>query len=178
MNEVHPLLTLLAPSIAAFNTAFDKLMNDIEPIAHGCKADKLKTILTMYSILDNLKDQGAALTKVCNIIQPDLAERANKIMINEDMDEVTFDGIKYTPASKTYVSVNKGDQEALIQWLKTHPTGKELVCVTVNANSLTSFINELLSEGYSKDSKDAETRIPSFVSTFDKETIKTKAVKK
>lgn len=184
---VHPLIALITKKIDAFDEAYAALTNDLEPISHGAKSAPLKPMLTMYALLDDIKDKAEALTKMCNILMPDIAETASKIMINNGDDALEFNGMRFTPDIKTYINVKKDDKPACLEWLKADEIGKELISTDYNANAFSSFIKNMLDEkGWSPaplhckftDEQLATQKIlPKFVSTFDKNTIKIKKLK-
>lgn len=171
-------IKLLDERIKPFEAAYKQLHEDVEALAYGAKQCDLKTMLNFYVKLDAIMDMCKALTTMSNVHMPELSERISKFMTNADMDAVEMFGYKFTPASKRYISVTKGNQEAVIEWLKNHSEGKELVSENYNANALTSFVNKLIDEeGYSKTTDDFNKKIPDTIGTFEKPVLTMRKLK-
>jgi hypothetical protein len=173
------LLDHLNIVVKTFEEAKDKLLQVLEPVAFGCTRADLMTKLKCYLILDSLLDACKSVTTAANTHMPQIAEKVSNEMLANDMDSISAGGYKFTPGSKTYVSVSKENKPLVVEWLKKHPIGNELVSEDFNANALTSFINGLVTEqGYSKESDDPKLLIPATIGMFDKPTLTMRKVKK
>ena len=173
-----PLLEHLDKVMTDFKIAQKALLDVLEPIAFGATRGDLKTKLGCYVRLDDLLDLCKSITTASNTHMPTLADKVTTEMMASDMDSIEMFGHKFTPTTKTYVSVNAENKPMVVDWLKKHPVGKELVKEDFNANAFTSLIKKLVEEdGYSKDATEAEMRSPAEVSMFDKPTLSMRKVK-
>jgi hypothetical protein len=144
--------------------ALEKIINDlsetIDPLVFGTGQADLDVQLRLYITMDFLLDTCSRLTKICNTNQPIVAERAQKLMVERDMDSIEMFGKKFSPDTKTYVSVNAANKPGIIAWLQKQESGKELVKLDFNAKSFESYIKkEILDKG---------AEVPEGVSCFDK----------
>ncbi len=178
MADIDPLLQHLDKAIDVFTKAQVELLKVLEPIAYGCSQGKLSTKLGCYVRLDDLIDLCKSVTTASNTHMPTLAEKITNEMVASDMDSIEMFGYKFNPDTKTYVSVNVENKPLVMNWLKKHDIGKELVKEDFNANAFTSFINMLVEEqGYSKTTLDDDKKIPAEISMFDKPTLKKRKLK-
>jgi hypothetical protein len=178
MANPDPLLDHLSKVMTDFEAAQKALLEVLEPIAFGATRGDLKTKLGCYVRLDALLDLCKSVTTAANTHMPTLADKVTTEMLASDMDSIEMFGHKFTPATKTYVSVNSENKPLVIDWLKQHPVGVELVKEDFNANAFTSLIKKLVEEdGYSKDATEKEKRIPAQISMFDKPTLSMRKVK-
>lgn len=166
MSSVIPIFDKV---LEEFKPAYAKMYDATEPLAHGVKSEDVNSLIDMYIRLENLKEMCEGLIKACNIHQPEIAELASKAMLATDTEAVVRSGFTIRPDTKTYVSVNKDNKPAVLQWLKSHPSGRELVSEDYNANAFSSYIRGLIQEqGWDKNAEDPDKRIPAEVSVFDK----------
>lgn len=153
VKELEDKLTVLV--VAANDVA-----ENINPLVHVTAREKLTIQLRLYLILETIKELGGEIAKVANKDMPIVADRAKEIMIAEQMESVQHGGKTFTRDKKTYYNVNNSDESILINFMKQHPVGKELVQETVHDKTLTKFWE---TEFAAKD-----VTLPSFVNSFSK----------
>ncbi len=120
----------------------------VDPIVATTAREKLTTHLQLYATMRFIKETCEELTKMVNKNMPIVAERAEKIMTQEDMQEIKFAGLTFQPDEKQFINVTNENKEAVLQWLCDHPVGKEMVKLGYHPKTFESFIKtEFIDKG-------------------------------
>jgi hypothetical protein len=136
------------------------LAETVDPLVFGTQQADLDVQLRLYITMQFILDTVERITKICNTNQPIVAERAQKLMVDKEMDSIEMFGRKFSPGTKTYVSVAAANKDRIIKWLQSQELGRELVKLDFNSRSFESFIKkEILEKG---------KEVPDGVSCFDK----------
>jgi len=151
--------------INEFQTAATVVDEFFGPVVTGTQAAPLTVHLLLYGMMDHLKDVCEALTKTCNKHMPEVAERAEKLMTNEQMDSIEFMGKKWSVGTKDYAQVSAANKGLCIKWLQDHPLLKSLVGLDYHPASLQKGIKELYID------KGEQEKIPPFISVFSKRVL-------
>ncbi len=137
----------------------DKLQNElyatasnvneiIDPIVASTEQEKLTVHLQLYAVMKYVKDTIAELETMVNKNLPIVAARAEKIMTQEGMDEIKFNGLVFSPDKKNFISVTQANAPAVMEWLKQHPIGREMIKLGYHPKTFESFIKkEFLEKG-------------------------------
>jgi hypothetical protein len=105
-------------------------------------------ILGLADGLKELKEYKKRLEEQLKDVNEQIAlmeERLAEMMIAEEMQNFTRNGLIFYLSTKIYASAVADRKEELFAWLKENGYG-DLVYETVNANSLAAFIREQLEE--------------------------------
>lgn|SRR5690606_18351527 len=86
---------------------------------------------------DELKEVNAKIAKT--------DEELSTIMLEEELQSFNRNGQTFYVNTKTYASAVPNKKRELFAWLKDHGYG-DMVTETVNANTLSAFVREMLSE--------------------------------
>lgn len=86
---------------------------------------------------DKLKEVNAMIAKT--------DEELSTIMLEEELQSFNRNGQTFYVNTKTYASAVPDKKHELFAWLKNHGYG-DMVTETVNANTLSAFVREMLSE--------------------------------
>lgn len=144
----------------------------IDPVVQlTAQEENLKTHLLLYGMMDYVKDVCDALTKMCNKNMPVVAERAEKIMTQEQFDKVEFMGKSWSVGTKDYADVTAALKPTCVTWLKNHPDGKFLVSEQYHPASFLKFIKEEYLE------KGKQDELPKFISVFSKRVLNSRKVR-
>jgi hypothetical protein len=132
IKEIHDLLS----------SARRIVDEDIEPMVHGSDNNELTEHLSQWVLLEQILDAAEALTKACNKLKPIVADRAQREMLANEIDELKFMGKVFRPGTKDYISIKSGMKEFVLKWLKNDNVGRELVKEDVHPASFQKFIRE------------------------------------
>ncbi len=133
----------------------------------GTEQEGLQTNLDFYFRLKKIKEVGESLAKLFNVNDATLSGRISKqvaVLGVESLDKVV-NGTSYRVkiGTKVHASVKKDNKDEMIEWMKQHPLGRELVKEDVHPKTLESFvINTLIGNGELP---------PPFFSIFQAETL-------
>ena len=106
----------------------------------------------LYITLKEFEVLGKELSKAFTLVEDGLSARiADKMNAAElETGQIEVGGLRYnfTPDKKLFISCKKEDQPTLINWLRTHEKGKELIKETVHDKTLQKFVtDEILGAG-------------------------------
>lgn len=138
-NELTEILDKLQ---GEFHKTASNVYETIDPVVASTEREKLSTQLQLYAVMRFIKDTISELETMVNKNLPLVAARAEKIMTQEGMDSIEFAGLKFTPDKKNYISVNSTNKPAVIEWLKQHPLGREMVKLDYHPKTFESFIKK------------------------------------
>jgi len=141
------MLEILDKQVDALAKVADELSNCVEPFTLGFQQKDLMDNIKLYSIVNYLSSVAKELGRIANVVEPVLAERISKRMLQDDLDSIKYSGYTYTPSEKTYFNITADNKPIVLQWLKTHDRGHELVHEDYNANAFKSFAEKELAEG-------------------------------
>lgn len=147
-NEVDfgTLKVLIENETATFIEALNSLRETIDPACTIAGNADLNVNLFLYRRITLLRDYCDTMTKMLNRNDPAIADRIIKHMQEQEVDSLNFDGYKFEPGTKDYITINKEDQPTMLAWMKNHEAGKELVHETVAPATLTKFMVETFIE--------------------------------
>lgn len=170
------MLTKLTQYAEWLTKSVDAIQEEVGPLMQGTEGEKLDTQLQFFFLLKQIKDAGEEMQKFYNACEPDLAKRINTMITAAGLDEVvkTFNGvrIKITPDTKYFVNCNKDKKPAVLEWLKNHPIGRELVKEDVHAKTLEKFVKDQIMAAGEQGLEVPD--IPPGVSLYQTETITTR----
>lgn len=146
-TNAEVMLGMIQKRIDAFEPVATQLVECFEPFNEGMKEERMMTNIKFYQMIQYLYDFGKEMQRVANILEPQVAERIIKNMVQEDMDSVNHGGFSYAPDTKTYVSVPADKMPGLIEAFKKDTTTRELVKESIHPKSLESFVKATLAEG-------------------------------
>ena len=146
-EQVTMMLTELDKRVSALATVAESLTECVEPFTLGFASKDLMSNIKLYNIVIYLQDVAKELGRVANVVDPVIAERITKRMQQDELENIRYDGYSYTPSDKTFVNVPSDSKPIVLAWLKTHPSGRELVKEDYNAKALQSFVGTQLEEG-------------------------------
>jgi hypothetical protein len=169
LERLNKSLQEVIDKFAAEATLVDEFIDPV--VQQTGAAPDLKTHLLLYGMMDYIKDVCEALTKMCNKNMPTVAERAEKIMTQQDFDSIEFMGKHWSVAPKDYIDVNAALKPTCVAWLKAHPFGSSLVAEGYHPASFGKFIKEQYLDKGDKD------KLPAFVNVFTKKELKTRKVR-
>ena len=109
----------------------------------------MKEILLLSDRYKQLREEKQALEAKVKEINKDIEQveyDLSQFMTDEEVQKFDRNGVTFYLSTKTYASPAAGRREDLQQWLKDNGYG-DLVKETVNANTLSAFVRELLEEG-------------------------------
>jgi hypothetical protein len=149
--------------------AAGEVANTLEPVSLGLQQKSLMDNIKMYAIVSYIQDVVKEISRCANVVEPVLAERITTHMQQEDMEVVTHHGYSYAPDTKTYVSVSADNKPRVLEWLRRHEEGKELIKEDVHAKTFEAFIKRLGEEN---------KPIPPEVKVFDKPTLNVRKLRK
>lgn len=86
---------------------------------------------------DELKEVNAKIGRV--------DQELSNLMLEEELQSFNRNGQTFYVNTKTYASAVPERKQDLFAWLKNHGYG-DMVAETVNANTLSAFVREMLSE--------------------------------
>lgn len=148
----------------AFIKALDCLRETLDSAALIAPGASLGVNLFLYRKFDLIRNYCDTMTKMLNRNDPQIADRIIKHMQAEDVPSLVFEGYKFEPGTKDYITITKENQPVAMAWMKNHPVGKELVQETVAPGTMTKFMVETFIEK-------GETP-PSFVQHFPKPNLR------
>jgi hypothetical protein len=120
----------------------------IDPIVAQTEQEKLTVHLQLYAVMRFVKETAAELEKMVNKNMPIVAARAEKIMSQEGIDKMDFAGLTFSPDTKNFINVTKENAPAVMEWLKQHPIGREMVKLGYHPKTFESFIvKEFIEKG-------------------------------
>lgn len=105
-------------------------------------------IFTLADELAALKDRKKALDdelKAVNARIAEIDEILSSRMLEEELQSFNRNGKTFYVNTKTYASAVPDKKHELFAWLKNHGYG-DMVTETVNANTLSAFVREMLSK--------------------------------
>lgn len=145
-DNAEMMLKIIQDRIDAFEPVAIKLVECMEPFNEGMKEEKMMVNIKFYQMICYLYDFGKEMQRVANILEPLVAERITKCMMQEDMDSITHGGYTYAPDTKTYISVAADKMPALIAAFKADSRTKELVKESIHQKTLEAFVKAELAE--------------------------------
>ena len=145
-TNAEVMLNVIQARIDAFEPVAVKLVECFEPFNEGMKEERMMTNIKFYQMISYLYDFGKEMQRVANILEPLVAERIIKNMVQEDMDSVNHGGYSFAPDTKTYVSVAADKMPALIDAFKKDSRTKELVKESIHPKTLESYVKAELAE--------------------------------
>lgn len=120
----------------------------IDPIVAGTEQEKLTVHLQLYAVMRFVKETVAELEKMVNKNMPIVAARAEKIMTQEDIEKMEYAGLTFSPEKKNFINVTKENAPAVLEWLKQHPIGREMIKLGYHPKTFESFIvKEFIEKG-------------------------------
>lgn len=146
-DNAEMMLKIVQDRIDAFEPVATKLVECMEPFNEGMKEESMMTNIKFYQMVCYLHDFGKEMQRVANVLDPIVAERITKCMLQEDMESITHGGYTYAPDTKTYVSVAADRMPALLDAFKKDSRTKELVKESIHPKTLESFVKAELEEG-------------------------------
>lgn len=148
-DKAKLMLEKLNGLVDRFDALANEINNTLEPITLGFAQRPLMDNVKLYEIICYFQDAAKEVGRVANVCDPQVADRVTKQMQQQDMDELRYNGYKYSPDNKTFINVSAANKPFILNWLKTHPEGRELVKEDYNAKSFQSFAEKLRNEGKS-----------------------------
>ena len=127
---------------------------------------------TMFELADRLKllrDRKADLEGEIKQLQADIEETGNRLvhcMTETETPNFTHAGSMFVLTNKTHVSAPAGRKNVLYDALRSEGFG-DLIYETVNANSLSAFVREQITESDDK----LPTWLDGLVTVFEKTTV-------
>lgn len=161
-EDLKKILALFEQDYEAFDKLVSMIYDRVSIVGFAMERGTLNTRLRYYLMLKYLKQCCDGLMSGCNIEMEKIASAASKIMQAEGEDKKHAFGHSFTPDTDTKVNCPVNDKPALIEWLKNHPLGRELVKEEVHHKTLSNFVKTLQAEG-----KDT----PPMVTTYDVPTL-------
>lgn len=147
ISNAEAMLGTITQRIAAFEPVAVQLAECFEPFNEGMKEEKMMVNIKFYQMIQYLYDFGKEMQRIANVLEPQVAERITKSMLQEDMDSINHGGFSYAPATKTYVSVAADKMPALIAEFKNDSATRELVKESIHPKTLEAFVKAELEEG-------------------------------
>jgi hypothetical protein len=114
----------------------------IDPIVAQTEQEKLTVHLQLYAVMRFVKETVGELEKMVNKNLPIVAARAEKIMTQEGIEKMEFAGLTFSPDTKNFINVTKENAPAVLEWLKQHPIGREMVKLGYHPKTFESFIGK------------------------------------
>lgn len=127
---------------------------------------------TMFELADRLKllrDRKADLEEQLKQLQTEIEETGNRLvhcMTETETPNFTHAGSMFVLTTKTHASAPAGRKDALYGALRSEGFG-DLIYETVNANSLSAFVREQITENDDK----LPTWLDGLVTVFEKTTV-------
>lgn len=167
-EQADLLLATLDKVAIRLHAVTTDVSNTLEPVSLGLEQRGLMANVKLYVMIKYLLAISKELSRLANVVEPTVAERIVKHMTAEDMDVVHNGGYAFSPDTTTYVSVKADNKDTVMNWLKAHAEGKELIKEDVHAKTFESFIKKL---------KDDGKPIPPEVSVFERATLSMRKLK-
>lgn len=167
-EQVSFMLDKLNSHVENLEAVAKELEGTLEPFTLGFQQKSLMDNVKLYAIIEYCAAVAKELGRIANVCEPQVAERITTRMMQEDMDEISYAGYKYKPDMKTFVNVTNANKPIVLQWLKTHESGRELVREDFNANALKAWVEKEKAEG---------REVHPDISIFDKPTLSRRKVK-
>lgn len=145
-THAEVMLGLIQQRIDKFEPVATQLVECFEPFNEGMKEEKMMVNIKFYQMISYLHDFGKEMQRIANILEPQVAERIIKNMVQEDMDSINHGGYSFAPSTKTYVSVPADKMQALIDAFKSSSATKELVKESIHPKTLESYVKAELAE--------------------------------
>lgn len=140
------MLTNLQQMVKYSSSLVEELGKEVQPLMFGTATSPLDVQIEFFFALKKLKESGEELAKFFNVCEAELAQRINKQIDQLGLDSIekNIDGVrvKISPETKWFISCNKDKKPLMIEWMKKHPLGSELVKEDVHPKSLEKFIKE------------------------------------
>jgi hypothetical protein len=114
----------------------------VDPIVASTEQEKLTTHLQLYAVMKFVKDTIGELETMVNKNMPIVAGRAEKLMTQEGIEEMKFAGLVFSPDKKNFISVTAANAPAVMEWLKQHPIGREMIKLGYHPKTFESFIKK------------------------------------
>lgn len=124
------------------HTCASNVYEIIDPIVAQTEQEKLTVHLQLYAVMRFVKDTISELEQMVNKNMPLVAARAEKIMTQEGIDKMNFAGLTFSPDTKNFVNVTKEHAPAVLEWLKHHPIGREMIKLGYHPKTFESFITK------------------------------------
>lgn len=141
----------------------------IDPIVATTEQEKLTVQLQLYATMRFIKDTIGELETMVNKNMPVVAARAEKIMTQEDIPQIQFAGLTFSPDKRNFITVTKENAPAVLEWLKQHPVGREMVKLSYHPKTFESFIKtEFIEKGEAP---------PKIISVFSQPTLEVRKVR-
>jgi len=127
---------------------------------------------TMFELADRLKalrDRKADLEEQLKRLQSEIEETSNRLvhcMTETETPNFTHAGSMFILTTNTRASAPAGRKDALYDTLRSEGFG-DLIYETVNANSLSAFVREQITENYDK----LPEWLDGLVTVFEKTTV-------